>query len=201
MLLDWALVGGTVFGLALAMNATVFRTRPSPWWLAWSLSLLVFAGCFVGLFLLKVIRYKQLSAEIGVSLNPGNPFDGLVIAGLFAWVFGATLRRRIVTSDRTSLASQSAPHDVPVLTNVVDVRPPRRLPQQSASGWSRLGIVVTGGWAGWCGWVWWAECSGVVFVAPSICDPSEFLFTLIAPIVLLWSVGLVAKWVVDGFRR
>lgn len=91
MLIDWLIYGVFVFSVAKLLNATLFKLNPPSFPVTWGLTTLMFAVNIAALSALKVLRYKAISANVGVSIEPQNRLD-ISAALIFAWLFFSVLR-------------------------------------------------------------------------------------------------------------
>lgn len=92
MLLDWAVYGLIIWGLATLLNKTAFAKKPVSKTAAWILTLGVFFVNLVVMTALQYFRYKNLSHHFGFQITPKTPLD-VVGALTFSWVFFSLLRR------------------------------------------------------------------------------------------------------------
>jgi hypothetical protein len=84
MLVDWAVFAAAVWGLAFALNKTLFKDRPPSSLAKWSLTGILFIASFVLLGVVKHFRYQHLSEFMGFHIPMNNPFDS---AGAFLMSF------------------------------------------------------------------------------------------------------------------
>lgn len=75
MLADWAVFAAAVWGLAFALNKTLFKDRPPSSLAKWSLTGILFIASFVLLGVVKHFRYQHLSEFMGFHIPMNNPFD------------------------------------------------------------------------------------------------------------------------------
>lgn len=95
MLVDMLIVGGLIYGLAKALNATAFKVAPAKPWIAWSLTVVAWVASFIALFIGRVLAYKSIAAEVGVpSLASTGPKPSFFLPFLFAYLFFVSLNRK-----------------------------------------------------------------------------------------------------------
>ncbi len=75
MLLDWAIYGAVVAGLAFLISKQMFKKKPITKPILWSLTIVVFIVNSVIMAILKQMRYEAMSEAIGSSIHPTNPLD------------------------------------------------------------------------------------------------------------------------------
>lgn len=86
MLIDWLIYGLLIYGVAKLLNATYFKLKPASRSAAWWLTILIFFVSAVVLTTVKIMQYRAISNNIGISINPNNPLN-LGGAFSFAWLF------------------------------------------------------------------------------------------------------------------
>src|SRR4051812_22202422 len=86
MLLDFILIGASVFGLAKLLSVTAFRKVPAAPWVAWMLTVAVVFVSFSALFLSKIYVYGALAPD-------ASPKPNFILPLLFGWLFFVSLRR------------------------------------------------------------------------------------------------------------
>src|SRR5467141_1458209 len=119
------IVGGLVYGLAKALNATAFKSSPAKPWIAWSLTVIAWIASFVALFIARVLAYKSIVADLGVpGLASSGPKPNFVLPFLFAWLFFASLNRK----QKRSLESSATASD----KTLVEASPKRESPAASS---------------------------------------------------------------------
>lgn len=93
MIVDWLIYGAVVYGLAAALNHTVFKQNGAATSAVWALTIVIFFVNIFALTALKHLRYEAISAEIGVPIKASNPLD-MGGAFVFAWLFFSFIKRK-----------------------------------------------------------------------------------------------------------
>jgi len=125
MLVDWFFYGLLTWGLATLLNATAFKNEPANRTTAWILATVMFFVSVVALTALKIVRFRMLSQEFGVDLQPRGPFDA-VGGFIAAWWFFSLLRK--------------APKAANKMANVIATSGDRILQTNSPSKSSQQGV-------------------------------------------------------------
>ncbi len=75
MLLDWAMYGAVIAGLAFLISKQMFKKKAMTKPILWSLTIAIFIVNNVIMAILKQMRYEAMSEAIGSAIHPTNPLD------------------------------------------------------------------------------------------------------------------------------
>jgi lysylphosphatidylglycerol synthetase-like protein (DUF2156 family) len=99
MVLDWLLYACVTFALAWMLNRLFFRKNGASEWVFWPLIVVVFLVNLAGMTTLKLLRYKQISAEVSLQVEPQNPLDLSGALAMTAVFYASINRRKKVVAD------------------------------------------------------------------------------------------------------
>ncbi len=108
MLIDWLLYGLLTWAVASMLNATVFKEKPATRATAWALTAVVFIINLFVLTILQYLRFRVVSRELGVTVHPPGPVDGIgafVFSGLLFSLLRKSSRVLADSNDLNNLAS------------------------------------------------------------------------------------------------
>ena len=92
-MLNWLILGVVVFIIAKLLNATFFKLQPASGLATWSLTVVIFLSSLAALAVLNIITFQQISSDLGIRVEPKNPFN-VWGAATFAWFFFTMLKRQ-----------------------------------------------------------------------------------------------------------